>query len=207
MGGIAAQVKRVGGDGADGIRDWKTGEVGGACLFEKSRGKTVKGAIVGRKLQCIVADDDDEEPRLRPTTGGYAPNSSRKRRVLRTNDVGTLRDCSEGIEPVGRLRDDCWEIGSLGYALTFETLRTALLICLVIVRLAAAGAKHVGKLLDEDAQKGPDLGEHNKGCCTTTDDAIHLMDRKDSTTDDSKHHMDNIADLLYTTFLHPSVSV
>ena len=68
--------------------------------------------------------------------------------------VGTLRGCPEGIGPVRGLKDDFQEIGSLGYALIFETLRTTLLILLVIVRVGAAGAGYVEKWLDDEAIGG-----------------------------------------------------
>jgi len=69
----------------DCIKDWKTGEVGGAYLFEKLRGKAEK-EVGGRRLRQVATNDDGEglrlEPRLRPTKGvcksnsGYGPNSS-----------------------------------------------------------------------------------------------------------------------------------
>jgi len=144
----------------DCIKDWKTGEVGGAYLFEKSRGKAEKEVMGGRRLRQVATDDDGEGPRLeprlelrlRPTKGvcsGYGPNSSWKRSKLDAGSVGTLRDCPESIGPVRGLKDDFQEIGSLGYALIFETLRTTLLILLAIVRVGAVGAGYVEKWLDD----------------------------------------------------------
>jgi len=152
-----AQSKRFASGGMDCIKDWKTGEVGGAYLFEKSRGKAEKEVMGGRRLRQVATDDDGEglrlEPRLRPTKG-VRPNSSRKRSKLDAGSVGTLRDCPESIGPVRGLKDDFQEIGSLGYALIFETLRTTLLILLVIVRVGAAGAGYVEKWLDDEAIGG-----------------------------------------------------
>jgi hypothetical protein len=117
--------------------EWETTKVGSAYLPENQRGKSERVAVRHRKLQSGVADNDKTEPKLRPTDN-YAPNSSRKRRALRTDNVKTLQDCPEAIKLVGNSKDDWTEIGTLGYALAFETLRTTLLILLVIVRLGAA---------------------------------------------------------------------
>jgi len=99
-----AQSKRF----ASGGMDCKTGEVGGAYLFEKSRGKAEK-EVGGRRLRQVATNDDSEgprlEPRLRPTSG-YGPNSSRKRSKLDASSIGTLQDCPEGIRPVRGLKDD-----------------------------------------------------------------------------------------------------
>jgi len=77
----------------DCIKDWKTGEVGGAYLFEKLRGKAEK-EVGGRRLRQVATNNDGEglrlelklelrlELRLRPTKGvcksnsSYGPNSS-----------------------------------------------------------------------------------------------------------------------------------
>jgi len=107
-----AQSKRFASGGMDCIKDWKTGEVGGAYLFEKSRGKAEK-EVGGRRLRQVATDDDGEgprleprlEPRLRPTKG-VRPNSSRKRSKLDAGSVRTLRGCLEGIGPVRGLKDD-----------------------------------------------------------------------------------------------------
>jgi hypothetical protein len=117
--------------------------VGSAYLPENQRGKTGRVVVGHRKLQRGVADDNETDPKLH-LTNNYAPNSSRKRTVLRTDNVETLQacrncqDCPEAIKLVRNSKDDWTEIGTLGYALAFETLRTTLLILLVIVRLGAA---------------------------------------------------------------------
>jgi len=120
--------------------------------------------VGGRRLRQVATNDDGEEPRLeprlRPTKGvcsGYRPNSSQKRSKLDAGSVRTLRDCLEGIGPVGGLKDDFQEIGGLGYALIFETLRTTLLILLAIVRVGALGAGYVERWLDDEA-----IGEWNR---------------------------------------------
>jgi len=67
----------------DCIEDWKTGEVGGAYLFEKLRGKAEKEVIGGRRLRQAAANNNGEglrlelrlELRLRPTNS-YRPNLS-----------------------------------------------------------------------------------------------------------------------------------
>jgi len=64
---------------------------------------------------------------------------------LDASSVRTLRDCLESIRPVRGLKDDFQEIGSLRYTLIFKTLRTTLLILLVIVRVGAVGAGYVEK--------------------------------------------------------------
>jgi hypothetical protein len=118
--------------------------VGSAYLPEKQRGKTRVATIKGRKLRPTTNDGSGKEPKLHlmeDTLLGpvsYAPNSSQKRRALRTSNVRALRDCPEGIELVGNPKDKWREIGSLRHALAIETLRTTLLILLVIVRLGAA---------------------------------------------------------------------
>ena len=70
------------------------------------------------------------------------------------SSVRTLRDCLESIRPVRGLKDDFQEIGSLRYTLIFKTLRTTLLILLVIVRVGAVGAGYVEKWLDDEAIGG-----------------------------------------------------
>ena len=71
----------------DCIKDWKTGEVGGAYLSEKSRGKAEKEVIGGRRLQQVATNNNSEGPRLEPRlelrlelrlrpTKGVRPNSS-----------------------------------------------------------------------------------------------------------------------------------
>jgi hypothetical protein len=135
---------------------------------------------------------------------GYAPNSSQKRRALRTNSVKALRNCPEGIELVRSLRSNCQEIGGLGYALIFETLTTTLLILLALVRLGAAGAKHVGKWLDEEALLKGSNGEHKREGLT---DEESLTDKTENLTDDRKHLMADSGDLSYTTFPYLSVNV
>ena len=126
MGSVTAQSRRSSDRRVDYIKDWKTRKVGGAFLFEKSRGKTEREVIGGRRLHCAFASDDGEVPKLQQTAsddeqgkprlpptkgvhesgGGYALNSSWKRRALRTDSVEALRDCLEGIELVRNLRDD-----------------------------------------------------------------------------------------------------
>src|SRR6202022_934979 len=139
-------------DSRAGLRttDWKTTKVGSAYLFEKPQSG-------GRKMPRLsdITDDDDAELKLCPTSK-HTPNSSRKRRALRTDNVETLQDCQtcqDGLEDIKLVRDsknDWKEIWSLGHTLAFETLRTTLLILLVIVRLGAAWAKHVEEWLDEE---------------------------------------------------------
>ena len=68
--------------------------------------------------------------------------------------VRTLWDCLEGIRLVRGLKDDFQEIGSLRYTLIFKTLRTTLLILLVIVRVGVVGAGYIEKWLDEEAIGG-----------------------------------------------------
>jgi hypothetical protein len=124
--------------------EWKNTKVGSAYLPEKQRGKAGGETVVHRKLQHSVADDVETEPKLRPIDNNYAPDLSRKRRSLHTDNVEALQDCRnclkdglEDIRLVGNLKDDWREIGILGYALAFETLRATLLILLAIVRLGA----------------------------------------------------------------------
>jgi len=76
---------------------------------------------------------------------------------LDASSVETLQDCLEGIGLVGGFKDDFQEIGGLGYALIFETLRTTLLILLAIVRVGALGAGYVERWLDDEA-----IGEWNR---------------------------------------------
>jgi len=70
----------------DCIKDWKTGEVGGAYLFEKLRGKAEK-EVGGRRLRQVATNNNGEglrleprlELRLHPIKGvcsSYRPNSS-----------------------------------------------------------------------------------------------------------------------------------
>ena len=165
-----------------------------------------------RKLHCSVVDDDGTEPKLRPTANDYTPNSSRKRRVLRTSSVGALRDCSEDIELVGNSKDEWKEIEGLKHALAVETLRTTLLIFLVIVRLGAAWAKHVEEWLGmRGLQKGAsqwhkwrdgkrtDSKEDNASEKHFTDGPTDFADRT-KLTDVRKRLMSDSEDLLYTTF-------
>ena len=178
------------------IEDWKTREVGGACLFEKLRGKARSGVASNDgevpKLQRTASDDEQGKPRLPPTKGvqesgdGYAPNSSRKRRALRTDSVEALQDYPEGIEPVRSLRDDWREIRGLGYALIFETLKTALLILVVLVRLGAAGARNVERWLGEEVL----LEGHKKEDSAEKKDST----RKESLTDDKRRDNQRITD-------------
>ena len=56
-------------------------------------------------MQRSVVDDDRTELKLH-LTSDYAPNSSRKRRVLRTSNVKVLQDCLEDIELVRNLEDE-----------------------------------------------------------------------------------------------------
>jgi hypothetical protein len=56
---------------------------------------------------------------------------------LRICNVRALQDCLKDIELVRSLKDEWREIRSLGHALAVETLRTTLLILLMIVRLSA----------------------------------------------------------------------
>jgi len=124
--------------------------VGGAYLFEKLRGRAEKEVIGGRRLRQVATNNNSEgprleprlEPRLRPTKG-VRPNSSQKRSKLDAGSVRTLRDCPESIRPVRGLKDDFQEIGGLRYTLIFKTLRTTLLILLVIVRVGAVGAGYI----------------------------------------------------------------
>jgi len=62
---------------------------------------------------------------------------------LDAGSVRTLRGCLEGIGLVRGLKDNFQEIGSLRYTLIFKTLRTTLLILLVIVRVGAIGAGYI----------------------------------------------------------------
>jgi len=62
---------------------------------------------------------------------------------LDASSIRTLWDCLEGIRLVGGLKDDFQEIGGLRYALIFKTLRTTLLILLVIVRVGAIRAGYI----------------------------------------------------------------
>jgi hypothetical protein len=48
----------------DCIKDWKTGKVGGAYLFEKSRGKTQRETIRGQRLYCAITGNNREAPKL-----------------------------------------------------------------------------------------------------------------------------------------------
>jgi len=122
------------------------------------------------------------------------------------------------------------EIRGLRYILIFETLRTTLLILLVIVRTGTARAE---KWLDKGVIREQDR-DYNKGRCSKgikftdittsfTDnitDFISFTDSKElvqtlqasvkdptGVTDSQKHFIDYSMDLLYTTFLHLSVSV
>jgi len=70
---------------------------------------------------------------------------------LDAGSVRTLRGCLEGIRPVRGLKDDFQEIGGLRYTLIFKTLRTTLLILLVIVRVGAVRAGYIEKWLDDEA--------------------------------------------------------
>jgi len=143
---------------------------------------------------------------------------------LDAGSVKTLQDCLEGIGPVGGLKDDFQEIGGLGYALIFKTLRTTLLILLAIVRVGALGAGYIERWLDDKA-----IGERNRDYYkdagradqdSFTNDITGFTDRKEpvrthkglqasvkDSTNDQTHLMDYSTDLLYTTFPHPSVSV
>jgi hypothetical protein len=156
--------------------------VGGAYLPEELGGKTEREAIEGRrlleaipnasdsgdsepKLHCTASNSEGKEPKLRPTqesSSGYAPNSSRKRRELRTIGVEALQDRPKSVEPVGNRRNSWQELWGLGYALSFELLRATLLISLVLVRLGAAGAECVGRWLDEREL----VGERKEGAFT-----------------------------------------
>jgi len=120
------------------------------------------------------------------------------------------------------------EIRGLGYTLVFKMLRTTLLIWLVIVQTSAARARYVEKWLDRKVIREQDR-DYNKGIKFTdittsfTDnitDFTGFTDSKEpvqtlqasvkdptSVTDSQKHFIDYSADLLYTTFLHLSVSV
>jgi hypothetical protein len=69
--------------------------VGSAYLPEKQR-----------REEGRVAVRHETEPKLRPTTSDYAPNSSRKRRALRTDNIGALQDCQEDIRLVKNSKDD-----------------------------------------------------------------------------------------------------
>ena len=59
------------------------------------------------------------------------------------SSVKTLQGCLEGIGLVRGLKDDFQEIGGLRYTLIFKTLKTTLLILLVIVRVGAVGAGYI----------------------------------------------------------------
>jgi hypothetical protein len=117
-----AQSKRFAGGKAGCTGSWKAEKVGGAYLSEKLRGKAEREATGERRLQHAVAgggddgpklrstasDSEGKEPKLRPTqesSSGYAPNSSRKRRELRTIGVKALQDRPKSIEPVGNRRN------------------------------------------------------------------------------------------------------
>jgi len=127
--------------------------VGGAYLFEKLRGKAEK-EVGEQRLQQVATNNNGKGPRLEPrlelrlhptkrVCSSYRPNSSQKRSKLDASSVRTLRDCPESIRPVRGLKDDFQEIGGLRYALIFETLRTTLLILLVIVRVGAVRAGYI----------------------------------------------------------------
>jgi hypothetical protein len=176
------------------MTDWGTTKVGSAYLPEKQRGKSERVAVRHRKLQSGVADNDKTEPKLRPTDN-YAPNSSWKRRALRTDNVETLQDCQncqdcpEAIKLVRNSKDDWTEIGTLGYALALETLRTTLLILLVIVQLGAAWARHLETWLDAEGLRNKVRQRHKSraGDSTTdltvnsrTDSKDHIVDGTDS---------------------------
>jgi hypothetical protein len=231
MRGITAQGRRLGGGGRTGMENWKMREVGSAYLLEKLRGKAEREAIGDRRLQrviagddeqepklhptasyddeeprlqCTASDDDREEPKLRPTNNGYAPNSSRKRRRSCAKGVEALQDSPKVIEPVRSQEDDWREARGLGYALILELLRATLLILPMIVH--------------EEQYRGCKRKElKDKG--TFTDDKKQHTDRERSTdnttnaadciglTDGRKHLMLDDEDLQYTTFPHPSISV
>jgi hypothetical protein len=130
MRGVTAQGRRLGGGGRTGIEDRKTGKVGSAYLPERLRGKAEREAIGDRRLQRAIAGDDEQEPKLHPTASyddeelrlqcaadreepklrltnnGYAPNSSRKRRRSCAKGVEALQDSPKVIEPVRSQEDD-----------------------------------------------------------------------------------------------------
>jgi hypothetical protein len=100
--------------------------------------------IKGWKLRPTTSNRKEKDPKLHLTNKSlwepvsYVPNSSQKRRILCMSDVKALQDYLEGIKLVGNLKDEWKEIGSLGHALAIKTLRTTLLILLMIVQLGAA---------------------------------------------------------------------
>jgi hypothetical protein len=204
--------------------NWNAREVGSAYLFEKLRGRVEREAIKGRRLQHTVANDDDG-PKLRCTASdseeeglklrpaqefrdSYAPNSSRKRRKLRTDSVEALWNYLEGIKLVGKQDDDRKEIRDLGYVLIFKTLRAILLILLAIVQLGAVGAGQVERWLDKGYRRecySNKVNTINSKTDLQTD--IEIDSIIDDTIDpiDIQEHLINSKDLLYTMFLLVSI--
>jgi hypothetical protein len=98
----------------------------------------------------------------------YKPNESRQRRP-RARGAMTLQSHVGSTEPI-RKQNDWVEIWGLGHALAFETLRTTLLILLVVVRLGAAWARHFEKWLDaEELQNRVGQSHKSRAGDSTTD--------------------------------------
>jgi hypothetical protein len=155
-------------------------EVGSACLSKKFRGQSCAFADDDngkRRLQCATSDN---KPKLHPT-GSYTPNSSRKRKALRTDNVRASEDHLD-IRLVRNSKHNWREIWDLGHTLAFETLRTTLLILLVVVRLGAAWAEHVEDWLGtEGLQKDSAAGQQLNPEEQDISDISDISDSLDST--------------------------
>ena len=199
---------------------WKTAKVGGACLFEKPRSGAWKvprlsditsgdddcaydddcdsGAWNAMKNQCQLDSNDDSGAGYTNETR-YQPNTSRKRRpraMTVQSHVGSAR-------PIQK-QNDWTEIWDLGHTLAFETLRTILLVLLVIVQLGAVWAKHVEEWLnarelqegsrkhESRAEDGTVAGAMTK---TTSEAEPGAEDCKDCTIDRELSLLDCILDI------------